>query len=303
MAKEKLKKALGRKDDFHLIDTHRLQPKKDGGTYVPGNVVLSDPVEHMIEHGNYREREEALEILKSLMDDRQQVLKVKLKMENQVMACERRTDRLNDLTIQWLRDQIKSISAELEQREKVIGKHIKEMAKTNRICKALIDLKGCGPITAANILNYIDLEKARHASSVWAYCGYDKPSHERYEKGTAGGGNKTLRSALFVWAGVQIKQGGPYREIYDRVKARLEVSENQTHSRNTEGKMIEAAWKDVKPCHRHGAAIRAMIKNFLADYWFVGRSILGLPTDALYAEAMLGQNHKTVAPEERGWSY
>ena len=304
MAKEKIKKELGREKDFPLIDTHRLSPKHEGGEYIEGNVVLSDPVEHMKEHGNFRERENDLEIIKSLMDDRRQVMKLTMKIQNQLLAYERQTDTMNEITESWLKDQLKSVKEELKNREKHIAKVIKEYAKTDKLTAATLSVKGCGPITVANMLTYIDLEKARHASSLWSYTGLDKPSHERYEKNVAGGGNKTLRTALYVFAGVQIKSpGAAYREVYDRTKTRLENSDKITESRNTQGKLIDCAWKDTKPSHRHGAAIRAIIKHFLADYWMVGRTIKGLPTDPLYAEAILKGNHRTIQPKERGWEY
>jgi len=163
-------------------------------------------------------------------------------------------------------------------------------------------VKGVGFITVAHCLAYIDLEKARHASALWSYTGLHKSSHERYEKGVAGGGNKTLRTALYTLAVAQVR-GGVYREVYDNVKTRLSMSERTVKSRNTQGKLIECAWKDTKPSHRHGAALRAIMKHFLADWWYVGRTLKGLPTDALYPEAILGGNHRTIMPEERGWVY
>ena len=303
MAKEKIKEQLGRKKDYALVDTHRIKPKAEGGTYIDGNVVLLDPVEHMKEHGNFRERQQDIETLKALMDDRRQVMKLKMKVQNQLLAYERNTDNINEITENWLKEQLKSVDAELKAREKIIAKQIKEMAKENDLVNAALNVKGTGPITVANLITYIDLEKARHASSLWAYVGFDKPSHERYTKGQSGGGNKTLRCALYVWAGVQIKQGGAYREIYDRIKERLSVSDKIVQTRNTQGKMIETEWKNAKPSHRHGSAIRIMIKHFLADYWMVGRTILDLPTDPLYAEAILKGNHKTIQPEGRGWIF
>ena len=304
MSKENIKKELGREKDFALIDTHRLTPKKDGGEYVDGNVVLSEPVEHMETHGNLRVRDETLNEIKMLIDDREQIRKLYQKVENQMLAYKRRTDHLSNFTLEWLKMQSIEFKKELTGRDKLIKKAIKEHSKIDPLTKAAMGVKGIGQITVAYMLIYIDLEKARHASSLWAYCGYDKPSHARYEKGVAGGGNKTLRTALFTMAYSMMKTRGDYRYIYDRVKSRLEVSEKITKSRNTQGKLIECMWKDTKLCHRHGAALRAMIKHFLADWWFVGRTLVGLPTAPGYAEAILGKDgHKTIAPEERGWKY
>jgi len=75
-------------------------------------------------------------------------------------------------------------------------------------------------------------------------------------------------------------------------------------SRNTQGKLIECAWKDTKACHRQGAALRAIMKHILADYWYVGRTLMGLPTNPTYAEAILGKaGHKTIDPKTRGWKF
>ena len=41
-----------------------------------------------------------------------------------------------------------------------------------------------------------------------------------------------------------------------------------------------------------------MMKHFLADYWFVGRTLKGLSTDPLYAEAILGHTG-IINPRER----
>lgn len=309
-----------------LVDTHRLVPKAAGGQYDGENYIVTDPVEHMKEHGIYRERSEQLDAIKSMMDDRRQIMKLTMKIQNQLLAYERQVDTMNDMTAAWLRTQLEHVKEQLAAREKIIEKAVKEYAKVDRVTAVTLAVKGVGPITVANLITYIDLagvhgetmvrggkeipnpragqEKCRHASALWAYAGFDKPSHDRYTKGTASGGNKTLRTALYVWASVQIKQGGPYREVYDQVKTRLENSEKVTQTRNTQGRLVEAAWKDVKPGHRHGAAMRAMMKHFLADYWFVGRTILGLSTSPLYAESMLGHDgHRTISPKERGWAY
>ena len=64
----------------------------------------------------------------------------------------------------------------------------------------------------------------------------------------------------------------------------------------------EMAWKDVAPMHRHQAAIRKMMKHFLADFWYVWRTLEGLETPMLYPEAKLGHTG-IVKPEERGWVF
>lgn len=288
-------------EDYSLYDTHRQEHKKDGGIYTIENTNLAIPVGHMKEHGTYRERSEDMDQLKSMIDDRNQIMKQKNSTNNRLLAFQRETDYPNQRTIDFLTDQLKPIQKELARHDRDIAKQVKTMK--NPLADAALSVPSIGPITVAHCLAYIDLEKARHASSLWAYVGLDKPSHARYEKGTAGGGNKTLRTVLYTMADSQIKGRGPYREVYDNTKARLEQSQKIVKTRNTQGKLVELPWSETKPCHRHGAAIRVIMKHFLADYWMVGRTLAGLPTSALYPEAMLGGTHRTIMPRERGWAY
>lgn len=288
-------------EDFSLFDTHRQQHKKDGGIYTLVNTGVAMPTAHMVEHGTYRERDPELDTIKTMIDDRRQITKLKVKCHNQLLAYKRGTDSPNPQTVEFLEGLEAQAKKEESKHDRKIEKFVKQM--NTPLAQAALGVRSVGSITVAHCLAYIQIEKARHASSLWSYVGLDKPSHERYEKGVAGGGNKTLRTILYTMADSQVKGRGPYREVYDRVKARLEVSEKMVSTRNTQGKMITVAWKDTKPCHRHGAALRAVMKHFLADYWYAGRTLAGLETNPIYAEAMLGMSHKTIRPEERGWKY
>lgn len=285
-----------------LVDTDRINPKAEGGTYDDrDNVRVLHPVTHMERHGNLRVRAEQLDELKSTYDDRVQVMKLALKINNQILAFERGVDHEHPETSEFLRGVLSSVNERLKMIDRYLARQVREYE--DPLSQAALAVKGIGPITVAALAVYIDIAKAAHASSLWKYCGYDKPSHERYEKGVAGGGNKTLRTVLYNTASVLIKLGeGPYREVYDRVKSRLAASENIVKSRNTQGKLVEVMWKDAKPSHRHGSAIRVMIKHFLADYWFVGRELAGLPTSTPYAGAQLGHQHM-IGPAERGWTW
>jgi hypothetical protein len=310
--KERVKKAKGTKcalsgvalpKAYQLYDTDRILPKAKGGIYDEENTRLLIPTEHMKRHGNYREREPEIEELKSIIDDREQMRKLHQKINNQMLAYERHTDCLNETTKTFLESQGKIVEKELALRDRALGKWLKVHSDNLPIAKAMLGVKGIGPISTAYMLAYIDIDKAEHASSLWKYCGLDCPSHERYKKGETSGGNKTLRTVLYTMAESQVKNRGEYRYIYDQVKERLSISEKITKSRNTQGILIECMWKDTKPCHRHGAALRAVMKHFLADYWYAARELAGLPTTPLYAESMLGHEGGTIKPKERGWEY
>lgn len=311
--KEGLKKKISKKQDgrcalsgerlsseTELFDTDRVVPKAEGGIYTDENTQVADPVAHMVRHGSFRLRDDDLAELKSFIDDREQVMKLRNKVDNQLRAAKRRTDDLHEDTINFLEEELERVESVLKNRTQRVVKWVKVHQDEDPLITSALGVYAVGEMTVAYCMVYIDLEKAAHASSLWAYAGLDRPSHDRYTKGETSGGNKSLRCALWNMAKSQVKLGGPYRVVYDAVKRRLSVSKKLTKSRNTEGQLREMMWKDTKPCHRDGAALRIIMKHFLADYWMVGRILLGLPTDPLYAESVLGHT-KIIRPAERGW--
>lgn len=287
--------------DPSLIDVDRILERFKGGTYTVENTRALTPRAHMERHGILREREAWLEELKSMMDDRSQTMKLAMKMNNQLLAYRRDVDHAREETEQFLLATLEPVQARLAKIDRDVTKHIKQ--STDPLVVAAMGVPGVGPMSVAGLQVYVDLEKARSASAMWAYTGLDKPSHSRYEKGKAGGGNKTLRTIIWNTANSMTKNRKcPYREVYDRTKDRLAVSENLVKTKNTQGNWVELPWKDTKPSHRHGAALRAVMKHFLADYWFVGRELAGLDTRPLYVEEKLGHTG-IVRPRDRGWDW
>lgn len=286
-----------------LLDAHRVTPKTEGGVYEEGNVKVLSPIEHMEEHGNLRIREEKLDILKGLVDAREQLRKSVNSNNNRLLAFERETDYVDEETKEFLIENNTLINKRLGKQDRIILKHLNGMSDVYPIIDAALNIQGIGAITVAYMLTYIDITKARYASSLWSYVGLHKASHERYTKGESGGGNKTLRTVLYTTAtSIEKNRKSPYRRVYENEKEKLSASEKITKTRTTQGKLVEAMWKDVKPSHRRGAAIRKMIKHFLADFWYVWRTMEGLETPNLYVEEKLG--HKgIVRPEERGWVF
>ncbi len=292
--------------ETRLFDTHRLTPRHAGGEYVEGNYAVALPVEHMEEHGNLREREDAFEELKMLFDGYKQIQKLRMKVNNQILAQARGTDRLDEIDKEYLN----KVLADIDEHEEAKGKLIKAWVKKNKampIIAAMLSVKGVGEISIAACLTFLDVTKADHPSSFWAYAGYHRAAHERYVKNsvTDKPGNMTLRCALYVLAGCFIKNPDcAYRQVYDRRKAKTEQSEKITQTRLTGKTGVHAvAWKDVKPSHRHGDAIRVMMKAFLADLWFVWRTIEGLPVNDLYVKEHLGHESGVIDPKARGWEY
>jgi len=227
--------------DVSLIDTHRPIPKRKGGTYTDENTMVTDPVLHMVVHGTLRILTGDMFILKQLVDEREHAIRIHLKLNNQLLAYKRKTDHLSDRTIDFLGTQAIEAKAHSDMVDKKMKSLVKKMAKEDPFIRALLGVRAVGPVTIAYCLVWIDLEKARHASSLWSYAGLHKASHERYEKNVAGGGNKRLRTVLYSMAASQMKLAGPYRVVYDNVKHRLERSEKIVKTRNTQGKSVECA--------------------------------------------------------------
>ena len=289
-------------DNPSLIDTDRiLERAKEGGTYTDGNVRIVQPRAHMERHGTLREREQWMDHLKSEMDDRRQTMAMFNKLNNQLLAYERMTDEPNESTIAFLQESVAPIKKRIKAIDARVAKHMKK--SDDPLITAALGVPSVGPITLAGLTVYVDLEKAKSASALWSYVGLHKSSHERYTKGETSGGNKTLRTMLWNMSASMMKNRKcPYRIVYDRTKDRLAASEKITKTRTNQGALVEKPWKDVMPSHRHGAALRAIMKHFLADYWFVGRELRGLDTRPLYVEEKLGHTG-IVRPAERGWKW
>lgn len=171
----------------------------------------------------------------------------------------------------------------------------------------LAKVRGCGPAMSAVIIGEFDISKATYASSLWKYAGLDvvttddgKPAmgrsrrkeHLRKVQYIDKDGNPAERDAITfnpfiktkltgVLAACLIKAGNePYAQIYRDYKHRLEN---------------EPQWKEKTKAHRHNAAMRFMIKTFLADLYAAWRQIEGLPVYPPYSRDKLGINHRKVA--------
>ena len=285
-----------------LIDTDRLIPKAEGQSYQLDMTRLACPDCHMRRHGTLRIRPEYLGQVKIAIDDREQWMKIRNKIANQIKAIERGVDTCSEITLAHLEEMLDTAEMRYKDRSKLLSSLILGN-KEDGLIKSALNVVGLGPDTVAYLVTYLIPEKAKHRSSYWKYTGLDAASHERYTKGETSGGNKKLRTALWRCVDSMWKNRNcPYRAVGDRVKERLVQSEKQTQTRNTQGKLITAAWKDTKPGHRHGAAYRAMMKELLGDYWVISRLFAGLPVDNPYVVDMLGHEPHDGS-RERGWLY
>jgi len=304
--KKKLKLETHPTTDPSHLDVHRVIARMDGGEYHAANVKVMTPVDHMTEHDNLRIRSSSIQTLKAMIDDRRQIIMVKTKISNQLKANDRGTDHLSLETREFLTEML----ALLKSRVGKLGRNIEKYLKTLElpIIDAALKIPSVGALSVATLIAYYDINKATNASKMWAYAGYHKASHERHQKNeVASDGHKTVRAALYNLGSsfIRGKNTAPnaYVDIYYNEKEKLASSQKITKTRVTGGRgVVEKKWCDVSDGHRDGAAKRKMLKHFLADLWYVWRTLEGLSTRPLYVEEKLGHTG-IIKPEERGWVY
>lgn len=164
---------------------------------------------------------------------------------------------------------------------------IKNATDELEIIQIMSSVRGVGPMLAAKVISMIDIQRATTISSLWKYAGYgvtdgvrDKPT-----KGLRLSYNKRLKATCYLVGTSFLKCCSPYRKIYDSAREYYEASRPE--------------WTKA---HQHNAAMRKMIKHWLAHLWLVWRELEGLPTESPYVVAYLKHEHVSK-PEEYGWSH
>jgi hypothetical protein len=248
--------------------------------------------------------EKEYKLVSEHMIEKKQTLKKAIKELNGSGELQTLKDEMDYKLVQ----QYMSLKHNEEETVKVLAKKVHEHPMWNRFFK---DVKGCGELMAANCIAYLDIDKARHASSFWKYCGLDvvtviqddgtEETHGRRKGDTAeydyvakDGTTKKKKGLTYnpelkcklvgVLSGCMIKAAGKnptghkYVEAYRDYKNRLENSE--VHKDKTAG-------------HKNAMAIRYMIKQFLRDLWVVWREYEGYELSEPYSVAYLKRNpHK-----------
>ena len=176
--------------------------------------------------------------------------------------------------------------------------------------------RGIGPAMASVLISYFDSHKARHASSFWKFAGLDvapdgrarsrRAEHlvEREYVGRDGETKTRLgitydpfvkTKVLGVLATSFLRSGSRWRTVYDDYKHRLETDRGRKKVTVAEWKKLRKAGKEVAhlwtPGRIHRAALRYMVKQFIAELWIKWRELEGLPVTPSYHEAKLGHRH------------
>jgi hypothetical protein len=193
---------------------------------------------------------------------------------------------------------------------------------------------GVGPAMAAVLISYFDPHKAHHISGFWSYCGVDvapdgagrsrRQEHlvRRTYKNKDGDDATRMGVTFNPWVKTKVvgvlgssflRSGSSWRKTYDDYKHRLMTDERREkvtvgewkkrrlalikqHGEGSEivAQEIRKLWP---PGRIHNAAVRYMIKMFLAEFWLRWRKLEGLPVTPTYHEAKLGHRHHMQAAE------
>ena len=211
---------------------------------------------------------------------------------------------------------------ELVEAEEHLRKTIEKEAKQHPMWDLFFkDVYGCGALYAAICIAYLDIHKARHASSFWRYAGLDvvpvtteeaneNGDHLKYKTivdadGSSyqvvvceGRSRKHTENVKYINKDGEeaVKKGLTYNPV---LKTKLIGVLGGNIIKKPDGYYEKIYWdyrvrldnrpdlKDYTAGHKHNMAIRYMIKQFLRDLWSVWRTYEGYEISEPYEVAVL----------------
>jgi hypothetical protein len=225
-------------------------------------------------------------LLRALVDCRdRQIQKARVAFGNRLAALLRYGEPSHD---QGSKQQVEIVRKYYEMflgLERQLDKDIAAAVRDDPVYPYLQAVKGVGPLMAAKLLAFIDFSRAPTVSALWRFCGYAAidGKAERPRPGERLHYCRRLKTTCFLLGTQLLRARSPYARIYYKAREQYALERPQW----TKG-------------HRHLAAMRKMVKVFLAHLWFVGRTLYGLPTEPPYIIGRDGHSHE-YRPEEFGW--
>lgn len=219
--------------------------------------------------------------LRVLVDLRDALQRERIAFGNRVDALERAADTGNGeshATMNRYHERFLEL-------EKQAAADIADAVKEYPIYDSLRKVKGVGPMLAAQLIAAIDIRRAETVSGLWKFAGYAvvEDRADRPVKGQKLAYNAHLKKVCYLLGTSFLKSNSPYRAVYDSSRA-----------------YYEANRPDWSKMRQHRAAMRRMIKHFLAHLWEVWRKLEGLEVRELYVVERLGHRHVS-SPAEFGW--
>ncbi len=159
-------------------------------------------------------------------------------------------------------------------------------------------IKGIGPKMAAILIAEIDPYKAETVSKIWQYAGMNSANVFGKKKGK----DKEVITTTDLVRGDRPTAGYilPYNKYLKmcclgKIATQLMMAGNEKYVAIYEGAknfyMTNPKWEGESKLHCHRAAIRKMMKQFLADYYAFLRPLYGLEARVPYAEEKMGIVH------------
>lgn len=221
--------------------------------------------------------------LRVAVDLRERVAqKNRIAFNNRLSAIEQGRDEASETTKRFLEqwgERMETIESELDA-------SIRDLASDFPIINEMEKVSGVGKLTAAKVVCMIDISRSDNISKLWRYSGFAviDGKAERPTKGQKLAYNMRLKTAFYVLGLGLMRARGPYKAYYDEARAYYEANRPD--------------WTDG---HRHAAALRKMIKLFIAHLWLRWRQMEQLDTEEPYIIAQ-ENNHRHIIPLEKfGW--
>lgn len=219
----------------------------------------------------------AFVLVRALVDLRDRTIqKSRIQFSNRISAIERGSDNGT------YKPYIEKWKNRFQELENEITESLRDFADDFPIVERMIKVKGVGEVLALKVVAMIDIGRANTISALWRYAGYGVVDNkaEKAIKGEKLHYNKRLKATCYLIAQSFLRSNSPYRRIYDEARAEYE----------------RRGWTKA---HQHKAAMRKMIKIWLAHLWLVWRQLEGLPIRDPYIAA--DPHHKIITPAEMGW--
>lgn len=222
-------------------------------------------------------------LLRSLVDLRDKtVQKTRIGLSNRKFAFEGGTDvasKEQQMVVNHYLQRFMDLEEELD-------KTIAEIVTQYPVYDYISQVKGIGPIYAAQLIALIDIDRAPHCSSLWRYAGMAVIGGkiERPTKGEKLHYNPRLKTICYrIALSFRKTSSSPYNDIHDNAYNYYQVNRPE--------------WTDS---HCKASARRKMVKIFLQHLWLTWRKLENLPVSEPYVQSHLGHTH-IHKPEDFGW--
>lgn len=241
-----------------------------------------------------------------LVDTYYMMQEARIRTANQVTAMTE--DGEPSAVLRWLNEQN-------ELMERQLKNALNQYAKHHPVGQWLLDITGIGPVLAAGLLAYIDIERAPTVGHIWSYAGL-RPGQRR-QRGQKLDYNPDLKVLCWKIGESFVKVSGRENAVYGKVyKQRREYEDRKNaagdyadqakksleESKYGEGTVARAAYeKGMLPDARILLrAKRYAVKLFLAhlhEVWYIYE--YGKEPPNPYPIEHLGHVHKIPAPGGR----